>query len=100
MYTGAKAAIENFTKVWALELAEDGVRVNAIAPGAIETNIWTVPGLTPEQSAAHRASIEQGIPMKKMGEPADIANIAAYLASSQAKYVTGSVFKVDGGLAV
>ncbi|MGN1336248.1 MAG: SDR family NAD(P)-dependent oxidoreductase [Limosilactobacillus mucosae] len=100
MYCGAKAAIENFTKVWALELAEDGVRVNAIAPGAIETNIWNVPGLTEEQSAAHRHSIEEGIPMKKMGEPTDIGNIAAYLASSQAKYVTGSVFKVDGGLAV
>ncbi|MGN0433166.1 MAG: SDR family NAD(P)-dependent oxidoreductase [Bilifractor sp.] len=100
MYTGAKAAVENFTKVWALELANDGVRVNAIAPGAIATNIWTVPGLTAEQSAVHRRSIEQGIPMKKMGEPEDIANIAAYLASEQAKYVTGSVFKVDGGLAV
>ena len=100
MYTGAKAAVENFTKVWALELADDGVRVNAIAPGAIATNIWTVPGLTAEQSAAHRRSIEQGIPMKKMGEPEDIANIAAYLASEQTKYVTGSVFKVDGGLAV
>ena len=42
----------------------------------------------------------RGIPMKKMGEPEDIANIAAYLASEQTKYVTGSVFKVDGGLAV
>lgn len=50
MYVGAKAAIENFTRVWALELADKGVRVNAIAPGAIRTNIWDVPGLTKEES--------------------------------------------------
>lgn len=47
MYVGAKAAVENFTRVWALELAEDGVRVNAIAPGAIRTNIWNVTDLSP-----------------------------------------------------
>lgn len=100
MYTGAKAAVENFTKVWAVELAEDGVRVNAIAPGAIETNIWDVPGLTKEQSEAHMQSITDGIPVKRMGRPEDIANMAAYLASDQADYVTGSVFKVDGALAI
>lgn len=69
MYTGAKAAIENFTKVWAVELAEDGVRVNAIAPVAVESNIWNVPGLTPEQSESHMKSIIDGIPVKRMGKP-------------------------------
>ncbi len=100
MYCGAKAAIENFTKVWAVELAEDGVRVNALAPGAIDTNIWDVPGLTEEQSAAHKQGIVDGIPMKHMGEPADIAAAAAFLVSNQAKYVTGTILKVDGGLAI
>ena len=50
MYTGAKAAVENFTRCWALELAEEGVRVNAIAPGAIDTNIWNVTELSEEES--------------------------------------------------
>ena len=53
MYQGAKAAVENFTRVWALELAGDGVRVNAIAPGAIRTNIWNATGLPEEAARAH-----------------------------------------------
>jgi NAD(P)-dependent dehydrogenase (short-subunit alcohol dehydrogenase family) len=100
MYAGAKAAVEAFTKTWGVELAADGVRVNAIAPGATESNIWDVPGLTEEQSAAHRAGIEAGIPMGRMADPSEIASVAAFLASDQASYVTSSVFKVDGGLAV
>lgn len=97
MYVGAKAAIENFTRVWALELAKDGVRVNAIAPGAVVTNIWNVPGLTPEESKAHEERITSGIPMGRMADPSEIANVAAFLASDEASYITGSVVAVDGG---
>lgn len=98
MYQGAKAAVENFTRVWALELAEDGVRVNAIAPGMIETPIWDVPGLTEEESQAHRAHIAQGVPVKYAGDPMDIANAALYLVSDEASYVLGAVLAVDGGM--
>lgn len=98
MYQGAKAAVENFTRVWALELAEDGVRVNAIAPGMIETPIWDVPGLTAEESQAHRAHIAQGVPVKYAGDPMDIANAALYLVSDEASYVLGAVLAVDGGM--
>ncbi len=62
MYLGAKAAVENFTRCWALELAKDGVRVNAIAPGAIETNIWNVTDLSPEDAKKHKESMEKVIP--------------------------------------
>ena len=98
MYVGAKAAISSFTRGWALDLAKTGVRVNAVAPGAIETNIWNVPGLTPEQSAAHEKSIVDAIPMGRMGQPDEIANVVVFLASDQAGYVTGAVFAVDGGM--
>lgn len=97
MYIGAKAAISSFTRGWALDLAKDGVRVNAVAPGAVETNIWNVPGLTPQQSAEHEKSITAGIPMGRMAQPEEIANVVAFLASDEASYVTGAVFAVDGG---
>jgi NAD(P)-dependent dehydrogenase (short-subunit alcohol dehydrogenase family) len=58
MYLGAKGAVENFTRCWALELAKDGVRVNAIAPGAIETNIWNMTDLSLEDAKKHKKSIE------------------------------------------
>lgn len=98
MYVGAKAAIENFTRVWALELADKGVRVNAIAPGAIESNIWNVPGLTKEESEKHREGIANGIPFKRFGTPEEIANVAMFLVSDEASYVSGSIYAVDGGL--
>ena len=97
MYTGAKAAVENFTRCWALELAPDGVRVNAIAPGAIDTNIWNVTELSEEDSKKHREAIESTIPCGHFGKPEDIANAALYLASSDGNYVNGAVIAVDGG---
>ena len=97
MYVGAKAAIENFTRVWALELADKGVRVNAIAPGAIRTNIWDVPGLTKEEAKKHDDSIAKTIPFKRFGTPEEVANVALFLASDEASYVSGSVYAVDGG---
>ncbi|MCR4746253.1 MAG: SDR family oxidoreductase [Lachnospiraceae bacterium] len=96
MYVGAKAAVENFTRCWAIELAADGVRVNAIAPGAVDTDIWTVPGLTEEQALAHRANIAKTIPCNRFAVPEEIANVAAFLASDEASYVSGAIYAVDG----
>lgn len=56
-----------------------------------------MPGLTPEQSAAHEQSIVHGIPMRRMAQPDEIANVVVFLASDQASYVSGAVFAVDGG---
>ena len=97
MYLGAKGAVENFTRCWALELAKDGVRVNAIAPGAIETNIWNVTDLTPEDAKKHKKSMEQHIPCGRFGTPEEVANVALFLVSNEASYVTGSIYNVDGG---
>ena len=98
MYQGAKAAVDNFTRVWAMELAEDGVRVNAIAPGAIRTNIWNVPGLTTEDAKKHEDDIASGIPFGYFGAPEDIANMAAFLVSDEASYISGAIFAVDGAM--
>ena len=96
MYVGAKAAVENFTRVWALELAQDSVRVNAIAPGAIRTNIWNVTDLSPEDAKKHQDGIARGIPCGRFGQPEEVANIAAFLASDEASYVSGAIYAVDG----
>ena len=97
MYVGAKAAIENFTKSWALDLAKDGVRVNAIAPGAIDTNIWNVTDLSVQEAKKHRDNIAKGIPFGRFGTPMEVANVALFLASGEASYVSGSIYAVDGG---
>lgn len=96
MYIGGKGAVENFTRCWALELAADGVRVNAIAPGAIKTDIWNVPGLSEEESKKHQEGIIKGIPCGRMAEPYEVANVALFLASNDASYVSGAIYAVDG----
>ena len=97
MYTGAKAAVENFTRCWALELASEGVRVCAIAPGAIDTNIWNVTDLSPEEAKKHRENIESTIPCGRFGRPEEIASVATFLASEDASYINGAIIAVDGG---
>lgn len=96
-YVGAKAAIENFTRSWAIELAPKGVRVNALAPGAIRTNIWNVTDLSPEAAKAHEDGIAAGIPMGRFGLPEEVANVATFLVSDEASYVSGSIYSITGG---
>lgn len=97
MYIGAKSAVENFTRCWALDLVGDGVRVNAIAPGAIRTDIWNVTNLSEEEERAHEERTTANIPMERFGTADEIASAALFLASDEASYITGSVFQVDGG---
>jgi 3-oxoacyl-[acyl-carrier protein] reductase len=91
-YAASKGAINSFTRALAAELASRNVTVNAVAPGFIETDM----------SAAVRNKagelIKKMIPMRRLGQPEDIARVAVFLASSDAGYVTGQVLIVDGGL--
>lgn len=98
MYAGTKAAVEIFTKIWAKELAKDGVRVNAIGVGSIETPIYGKTELSDNGIKEHIEKITQAIPQGHFGKPEDIAAVATFLASDEAKFVTGSEYGVDGGL--
>lgn len=91
-YVAAKAGLIGLTKSTAKELASRNIHVNAVAPGFITTDMTDV--LTDEQKSA----ILQSIPLEKLGEPEDIANVVCFLASEDAKYITGQTIHVDGGM--
>jgi 3-oxoacyl-[acyl-carrier protein] reductase len=91
-YSASKAGLIGLTKTLARELASRGITVNAVAPGLIETDMTTV------LSEEIRAAILQKVPLGKLGDPDDIAGAVAYLASPEAKYITGQVLTVDGGM--
>lgn len=93
-YAASKAGVGMLTKTLALEYADRGIRVNAIAPGAMNTPINAQKLADPEQ----RAATERLIPMGYVGAPEDVAAAAAWLASDQASYVTGTTLFVDGGM--
>ena len=91
-YSASKAGLIGLTKSLARELASRGITVNAVAPGLIETDMTGV------LSDEIRQAILQKIPLGKLGQPDDIAAAVAYLASAEAKYITGQVLAVDGGM--
>ena len=103
-YTAAKFGVVGLTKSIALELAERGIRVNAICPGSIATEIYApvYPEMPTELSERTPKIVEPwqaaGAPMGRAGFPADIANAALWLASSESSFVTGQALVVDGGL--
>nr|1RWB_A Chain A, Glucose 1-dehydrogenase [Priestia megaterium]1RWB_B Chain B, Glucose 1-dehydrogenase [Priestia megaterium]1RWB_E Chain E, Glucose 1-dehydrogenase [Priestia megaterium]1RWB_F Chain F, Glucose 1-dehydrogenase [Priestia megaterium] len=93
-YAASKGGMKLMTKTLALEYAPKGIRVNNIGPGAINTPINAEKFADPEQ----RADVESMIPMGYIGEPEEIAAVAAWLASSEASYVTGITLFADGGM--
>jgi glucose 1-dehydrogenase len=93
-YCASKGALKMFTRNLSIELAPLGITINNIAPGAIETPINKALLNDPIRLNA----VLQGIPLKRLGKPEDVASIAAFLASPESDYVTGTTFVVDGGL--
>jgi NAD(P)-dependent dehydrogenase (short-subunit alcohol dehydrogenase family) len=93
VYVGSKHAVEGMTKSAALEAASSGVRINAVAPGPIETGMLNRFTGTAERKAA----LLKTVPLGRVGDPADIARAAVFLASEKASFITGQILTVDGG---
>lgn len=99
-YSATKAALRSLTRTIAAELAERGIRVNAVSPGPIDTPAgFERSGLSKEAQAEWVKNIVRQVPLKRIGRPEEIAGAVAFLASSDASYMTGSEVTVDGGLA-
>jgi 3-oxoacyl-[acyl-carrier protein] reductase len=91
-YAASKAGIIGLSKSAARELAPRGINVNAIAPGFIQTEMTAV------LSEEVKSKMLEAIPLKKFGQPSDVARLAAFLASDAAGYITGQVICIDGGM--
>ncbi|AFK64350.1 putative ketoreductase [Advenella kashmirensis WT001] len=100
-YAASKAALEHMTRCWALELAPDGIRVNAVAAGPTETDFLAERmQLSAEQIESVKADERARIPLGRRGLPTDVAGWIVALASAESGWVTGQVLAVDGGLSV
>ena len=99
LYSSSKAAVNSLTRVWGKELAKDGVRVNSVGVGPIETPIYDKAGLSVEEAQAHIDAVTKLIPFGRFGKVEEVASVVAFLASDEASYVTGCDYAVDGGFA-
>jgi 3-oxoacyl-[acyl-carrier protein] reductase len=93
-YASAKAGIIGFTRTIAKEVSSRGITVNAVAPGLIDT------GIAYQLQEDRREELKRNIPLGYLGEPRDVAEAVAFLASEEARYITGQVLNVDGGMAL
>jgi 3-oxoacyl-[acyl-carrier protein] reductase len=101
-YSMAKAALNQYCRVLALELASRGILVNAIAPGFVNTPMSVVDGVNELETEWFRKNYVEGhhLPLRRAGRPEEIAGVAWFLAGPDASYITGQVLTVDGGLTI
>lgn len=93
LYPATKAAVESLTRTLALELGTDGIRVNAVGPGLVVSD-----GTAANYSGERAVERARGVPMGRLGSPADIADVVAFLCGDESRYVSGQVIYVDGGI--
>jgi len=97
-YSATKAALRSLARTSAAELVGRGIRVNAVAPGPIETPIFGRTGLPQATVDEFAKNISARVPMKRFGQPDEVAGAVAFLASSDSSYITGEELHVDGGM--
>ena len=102
IYCSTKAAVISITQSLALEFARDNIRVNAIAPGVIDTPMWDVvdaqfAAFERKPTGQKKREVGEAVPLGRMGVPADVADPCVFLASNEARYITAQTLNVDGG---
>ncbi len=96
-YCVSKAAVDQLTRCAALELGPEGVRVNAVNPGVVVSNLHKRAGMNDEQYAAFLEHSKTTHPLGRVGEPEEVADLIYFLASDSASWITGGTFEIDGG---
>jgi len=98
VYNATRAAVNSLARSLSFELAPKGIRVNAVSPGPIETPIFDKVGLPPEALQQMAGAMQQRIPLKRFGAASDVAKLITFMASSDASFITGSEYLIDGGI--
>jgi len=98
VYAASKAAVRSFARTLSADLVDRGIRVNVISPGPVTTPILDRLGLTPEARAEWDARVRQSVPLKRFGDPHEIAHAAVFLASDESTFFVGAELVADGGL--
>ncbi|MCS6818261.1 MAG: glucose 1-dehydrogenase [Blastocatellia bacterium] len=99
-YCVSKAALDHLTRCAALELAPKGIRVNAVNPGVVQTNLHRAGGMSEEEYAAFLERSKTTHPLGRVGEPHEVADLILFLASDRASWITGATVSIDGGRAL
>lgn len=98
VYAASKAALNSYTRTAATELAPRKIRINAINPGPISTPIFGKTGMPEDQLKGFAEAMQNRIPLKRFGQPEDVANLVCFLASDEASFITGGEYNIDGGI--
>ncbi|GMN06414.1 SDR family oxidoreductase [Croceitalea sp. MTPC5] len=100
IYAASKAAMNSYTRTAATELAPRKIRINSVNPGPVYTPIFGKTGMPEEQLNGFAEAMQNRIPLKRFGQPEDIANLVGFLASDEASFITGAEYNIDGGINV
>lgn len=100
VYAASKAALNSYTRTAATELAPRKIRINSVNPGPISTPIFEKTGMEEKQLQGFAQTIENRIPLKRFGQPKEVAKLVSFLASDNASFITGSEYNIDGGINV